>query len=144
VQGAGTGRDLLLEEFRRDVRSVLFGLDSFWYGVDVPGEALEHVIIVRLPFPVPTHPATEARLEAIESRGGNPFRDYMLPEAVLKLRQGTGRLIRSASDRGVVTILDSRILKKSYGRIFLDSLPRCRLELWTPGSDPEEVDTEEW
>ena len=120
VQGSGPGREALLEEFCRDVTSVLFGLDSFWYGVDVAGEALEHVIITRLPFPVPGHPVTEARLEAIASGGGHPFLEYMLPEAVLKLRQGVGRLIRSASDRGQVTILDSRILKKSYGRMFLE------------------------
>ena len=140
VQGSSAGRDALLEEFRRDVSSVLFGLDSFWYGVDVAGEALEHVIIVRLPFPVPGHPVIEARLEAIEARGGQAFLEYMLPEAVLKLRQGVGRLIRSASDRGEVTLLDSRILKKSYGRIFLASLPPCPVDLWTPGSDPEELD----
>jgi len=144
VQGIGAQRDQLLEEFRRDASSVLFGLDSFWFGVDVSGKALEHVIIVRLPFPVPAHPVIEARLEAIRSEGGHPFLEYMLPEAVLKLRQGVGRLIRSATDRGMVTILDSRILKKSYGRVFLASLPHCPVELWTPGSDPEEIDTAIW
>ena len=112
--------------------------------MDVPGTALEHVIIVRLPFPVPGHPLIEARMEALQLKGGHPFLQYMLPEAVLKLRQGVGRLIRSSSDRGRVTILDSRILKKSYGRVFLDSLPRCPVELWSPEGDPIEVDRADW
>jgi len=144
VQGLGAQRDALLAEFRRDITSVLFGLDSFWYGVDVAGEALEHVIIVRLPFPVPAHPVIEARLEAIQSAGGQAFLHYMLPEAVLKLRQGVGRLIRSSGDRGRITILDSRILKKSYGRYILSSLPRCPVELWSPGCESEELDTADW
>jgi ATP-dependent DNA helicase DinG len=128
VQGFDYQRHELLQAFKRDIHSVLFGLDSFWQGVDVPGEALEHVIITRLPFAVPNHPLIESRLEAITKRGGNSFMEYTLPEAVLKFRQGVGRLLRSTSDKGMVTILDSRILRKRYGRIFLDSLPRCQVE----------------
>ncbi len=129
VQGAEISRHDLLDAFKRDIHSVLFGLDSFWMGVDVPGEALEHVIITRLPFSVPTHPLIEARLEDVESRGERPFFAYSLPEAALKLRQGAGRLIRSVQDRGVVSILDSRILRRGYGKMLLDSLPRCPVDL---------------
>jgi ATP-dependent DNA helicase DinG len=144
VQGAEQPRHALLEEFKRDVSSVLFGLESFWMGVDVPGEALEHVIITRLPFAVPNHPLVEARLESIARRGGNAFMEYTLPEAVLRLRQGAGRLLRSRRDRGLVTILDSRILTKRYGRIFLASLPRCPLEITNRDGELEEVIPEEW
>jgi ATP-dependent DNA helicase DinG len=127
-QGDGMPRSMMLEKFRQDPRSVLFGTDSFWQGVDVPGDALQNVIITKLPFSVPDHPLLEARVERIKERGGNPFMEYQVPEAAIKLRQGFGRLIRSRSDTGQVVILDPRIKTKRYGRIFLDSLPDCRVE----------------
>ena len=104
--------------------AILFGTDSFWSGVDVPGDALSQVVITRLPFEVPTHPVAEARAEWIRERGGNPFNELTLPEALVKFRQGVGRLIRTQTDRGLVTILDSRVLAKTYGRLFLECLPK--------------------
>jgi ATP-dependent DNA helicase DinG len=129
VQGGGAPRSKLLEQFKSTPRSVLFGTDSFWGGVDVPGEALSNVIITRLPFAVPDHPLIEAKLELIEERGGDPFTEYSLPEAVLKLRQGVGRLIRTKTDQGIVVILDNRIMTKPYGRTFMQALPKCPVEI---------------
>ena len=129
VQGGGAPRGKLLEQFKTTPRSVLFGTDSFWMGVDVPGEALSNVIITRLPFAVPNHPLIEAKLELIEERGGDPFTEYSLPEAILKLRQGVGRLIRTKSDRGIIVILDNRIVTRPYGRAFLQALPKCPVEI---------------
>ena len=129
VQGQGSSRSRMLEKFKSSQDGVLFGTDSFWTGVDVPGEALSNVIITRLPFAVPDHPLIEAKLEFIESNGGDPFTEYSLPEAILKLRQGVGRLIRTKTDQGIIVILDNRILSKAYGKSFLQALPRCPVEI---------------
>ena len=126
TQGKGISRSQMVENFKQDIHSVLFGTDSFWQGVDVPGSALRNVIITQLPFSVPTHPLTQARCEAIQLAGGNSFYEYSVPEAVIKLKQGFGRLIRTAEDRGIVVIMDSRVLSKSYGKTFLRALPDCR------------------
>lgn len=129
IQGEGLSRSNILEKFKNDIHSVLFGLDSFWLGVDVPGESLSNLIITKLPFTVPDHPLIQARLEDIDSKGGNSFMEYSLPEAILKFRQGAGRLIRSKTDEGIITILDNRILKKQYGRFFYNSLDESPIEI---------------
>lgn len=120
-------RQALIEEFRQTPNAVLFGTSSFWQGVDVQGEALSCVIIDRLPFAVPNDPVVSARMRAIEENGGKPFFDYQVPNAVITLKQGFGRLIRSLEDRGVLVLLDPRIQRKHYGKIFLESLPPYRM-----------------
>lgn len=123
VQGRSGSRTEILEAFRREGRAVLLGAASFWQGVDVPGRALRNVIITRLPFDPPDRPLTEARAERIKERGGDPFREDSLPRAVIRFKQGFGRLIRSSSDRGRVVVLDPRLLSAGYGRLFLEALP---------------------
>lgn len=144
-QAEGTPRTILLDRFRTAERGVLFGADSFWQGVDVAGEALQNVIITKLPFSVPDHPLMEARLEEIRARKGNPFVEYQVPEAVIKFKQGFGRLIRTRTDKGQVVVLDPRIRTKPYGKVFLASLPECRLVMddgrnLVGGDEPEYPD----
>ena len=134
-QGEGASANTLLESFKSTGRAVLLGTKSFWEGVDVPGEALSVVVITKLPFDVPTDPLIAARSETYE----DPFNEYYLPEAILKFRQGFGRLIRTQSDRGVVVILDKRVMTKQYGRLFLESLPQCTLRSAPIANLPKEA-----
>jgi DNA polymerase-3 subunit epsilon/ATP-dependent DNA helicase DinG len=120
-QGEGASPHTLLENFKNADQAVLLGTRSFWEGVDIPGETLSVLVIVKLPFDVPSDPIVAARAETFE----DPFHQYAIPEAVLRFRQGFGRLIRTETDRGVVVILDRRVLTKRYGRAFIDSLPQC-------------------
>ncbi len=125
MQGEKLSNSAIIEKFQNDESSVIFGTSSFWTGVDIPGKTLSNVIIVKIPFAVPSLPLNQARIEKIEAEGGNSFRDYSLPEAILKFRQGFGRLIRSKEDHGIVVILDNRIITTNYGQQFIDSLPTC-------------------
>jgi ATP-dependent DNA helicase DinG len=118
-------RNELLQKFKEDVSSVLFATSSFWEGVDVMGEALSCVIVDKLPFASPSDPLLEARIEKIAAHGENPFLSYQVPQAIIALRQGFGRLIRSRNDRGVLSLLDRRVYSRHYGRLFLDSMPPC-------------------
>ncbi|OHB55447.1 MAG: hypothetical protein A2173_10005 [Planctomycetes bacterium RBG_13_44_8b] len=133
IHGGGTDRTELLRRFKSNQAcsggSVLFGTDSFWQGVDVPGEALSNVIIVRLPFAVPTHPLVQGRIEYMKSHGQDPFGSYQLPAAIIKFKQGFGRLIRNKTDTGIVVVLDSRILRKNYGKEFLTAIEKCKIEI---------------
>ncbi len=129
LQGDGMARHKMVETFRKDINSVLFGTDSFWAGVDVPGEALSNVIVTRIPFAVPDHPLTASRLEAIDLQGGNSFIEYSVPEAAIKLRQGVGRLIRTAKDSGIVVMLDNRVVTKPYGKTFLSAMPDAPIKV---------------
>jgi DNA polymerase-3 subunit epsilon/ATP-dependent DNA helicase DinG len=123
-QGEGASEHTLLESFKASQGAVLLGTRAFWEGVDIPGQALSVLAIIRLPFDVPSDPLVAARAETFES----PFYDYQVPEAILRFRQGFGRLIRTQADRGVVAVFDKRIVSKTYGQLFLDSLPPCTLK----------------
>lgn len=129
LQNKGISIKMLLQKFKDNTNSVLFGLESFWVGIDVPGESLSNLIITRLPFQVPDHPLIQARIEFIDVNGGNSFMDYSLPEAILKFRQGIGRLIRNKTDTGIIAILDNRIIYKQYGKFFLNSIDECPVKI---------------
>jgi ATP-dependent DNA helicase DinG len=138
MQGGDLSRTELAQRMRDAGNAVLFGTDSFWTGVDVPGDALSQVVIARLPFSPPTHPIAEAKSELIRDRGGDPFNELTLPEAVIKFRQGVGRLIRTQTDRGIITVLDSRVLAKAYGRLFIEGLPQRSFTRLTVGNRIEQ------
>jgi ATP-dependent DNA helicase DinG len=123
VQQTAASRSQITRSFKRSGNGVLLGTESFWTGVDVPGRALSHVVIVRIPFDPPNHPVTEARSERLQAEGRSPFLELQLPDALRNFRQGVGRLIRSAQDSGVITILDSRLYNKPYGKSFIACLP---------------------
>lgn len=130
----------LLENFKKDNTSVLFATDSFWEGIDVPGESLSQVIIVKLPFKVPSDPVFAARSEDVERRSGNPFMELSVPDAVIKFRQGFGRLMRRASDKGIVTVLDKRLYANKYGQIFINSIPKIKTKVITLDECEKEIE----
>ncbi len=136
-QGDGRSRQQLIRDFARHGDALLLGTDSFWTGIDVPGPALSQIIITRLPFANPSHPVTQARSEYIRKAHRSPFNEMTLPDAVLQFRQGIGRLIRKQNDRGWITILDSRVLRKQYGKRFLDALPHPSYEVFSKGNRSE-------
>ncbi len=127
-------RSYLFDSFKKHRKSVLFGTDSFWEGVDAQGDMLEIVIIYKLPFRSPDEPVVEAKVELLKKKGKNPFNEYQLPKAVIKLKQGIGRLIRTKTDRGAIIIFDKRIITKYYGRVFLNSLPPMEIK-YLPAND---------
>jgi len=137
MQGSALSRTDLAKAMRREGNAILFGTDSFWTGIDVPGDALAQVILTRLPFDIPSHPIQEARADHIRAQGGNPFSELTLPDAVVKFRQGIGRLIRTAKDRGLITLLDARVLHKTYGKLFLGALPKKDYERLSLGTREE-------
>jgi ATP-dependent DNA helicase DinG len=138
IQGEeGWDRTRLLQVFREDINSVLLGVNSFWEGVDVPGEALSNLIITKLPFQVPEGPLVEARHARLKEQGLEPFQVESLPEAVLRLKQGFGRLIRTSTDVGTVTLLDPRVTTERWGKVFLNALPECEIVFLSKPGTPE-------
>ncbi|MFW5981388.1 MAG: ATP-dependent DNA helicase, partial [bacterium] len=117
-------RNYIIDHFKQEDRQIIFGTVSFWEGIDVKGENLEHLIIMKLPFPVPTEPIAAARMELLKKQGKNPFYDYSIPRAVIRFKQGFGRLIRSKQDKGIIISFDNRLITKNYGSVFLNSLPQ--------------------
>lgn len=128
VQGMAP-RSHMVDMYKNGQNPVLFGTDSFWEGVDIKGDQLSNVILVKLPFKVPSDPVTEAIIENIQAQGKNPFIEYQIPEAVIKFKQGIGRLVRSKTDKGTVTVLDNRVITKKYGKYFLDSVPTKNIKI---------------